>query len=86
MSIGSKKISGQKNLDNKMLSPKGLKWGECREMSVGEGGRVEGISLRVNMRSLGCFLLVYFGGAIVVLLVTGGKQSQLLVLGLGYGV
>ena len=41
-----------------------------------------------NLRLLGCFLLVYFGGGVLVLvlLVTWGKQSQLLVLGLGTGV
>ena len=36
-----------------------------------------------NLRLLGCFLLVYFSGVVVlvlvVLVVTGGKQSQLLV-------
>ena len=38
-----------------------------------------------NLRPLGCFLLVYFGGVLVVVVVimTGQKQSQLLVLGPG---
>ena len=45
-----------------------------------------------NLRLLGYFLLVYFGGAVLVIaiVVTGGKQSQLLVqkqkLGLWTGV
>ena len=45
-----------------------------------------------NLRLLGCFLLVDFGGVVLVLVlvllfvVTGGQQSQLLVLGLGTGV
>ena len=55
-------------------------------------GRGGGTSISVfvsNLRLLGCFLLVYFGGVVflvvlvlVVLVVTGGKQCQLLVLGL----
>ena len=45
-----------------------------------------------NLRLLGCFLLLYFGGVVVldvlvlVVLVTGGKQSQLLVLKLKLGL
>ena len=43
-----------------------------------------------NLRLVGCFLLVYFGGVdvllLVVLVVKGENQSQLLVLGLGNGV
>ena len=44
-----------------------------------------------NLRSLGCFLLVYFGVVlllvvVVVVLVTGVKQSQLLDLSLGLGL
>ena len=38
---------------------------------------------RGGVRPQGCFLLVYFGLMGVVLVVTGRKQSQLLVLGTG---
>ena len=36
-----------------------------------------------SLRPLGCYLLVHFGGVLVVVIVTGQKQSQLLVLGNG---
>ena len=56
-------------------------------MSVGEGGRWEGIRYVSNFRLLGYFLLVYFGGAILlVIVVTGGEQSQLLVQKLKLGL
>ena len=54
-------------------------------MSVGGEGRSVSVFVS-NLRLLGCFLLVYFGGVVLLVVVTGGKQSQLLVLGLGTGV
>ena len=42
-----------------------------------------GLTRGGGVRPQGCFLLVYFGLMGVVLVVTGRKQSQLLVLGTG---
>ena len=46
----------------------------------------KGLTRGGGVRPQGCFLLVYFGLVGVVLVVTGRKQSQLLVLGLATGV
>ena len=73
-----------------MLGHKGLRRGSGLGLLLvgGAGNEDKGISLCVKYKLIWCFLLVYFDGVVVILVahVTGGKQSQLLVLGLGTGV